>query len=228
MIAMDMRDELIHKLTDALSLAIESETQVVYILVEMRKLLDGDLQGSAFPTFRLMCNWAMHAELTNKSVQDNLVFIEGILGPWLEDKAVPTSEQEKAAVVLSLVSAREEFLDIIRDKEINTLIPHVFLPEWWSTFLKQYVGLTRDCPWQVAAKNITAKTLKSATMKRGELIPVTDDPDIAHRFRIHWEFERVDGVKRAYAVDCNIQANASEQFGSAKRRIELPGVKNYS
>jgi hypothetical protein len=63
-------------------------------------------------------------------------------------------------------------------------------------------------------------------MKRSELIPVTDDPDIEHRLRIHWELERVDGVKKPYAVDCFIHANISEQFGRAKQRIELPGRRS--
>jgi len=85
---------------------------------------------------RLMCTWTLHTDLGNKSVRRNLEQLDAVLGPWLEHKSVPDEEQQKIKEILSLVGARSEFLDLVRRYGINRLVPHVFLPEWWSVFSK--------------------------------------------------------------------------------------------
>ena len=73
----------------------------------------------------------------------------------------------------------------------------MFLPEWWSIFLRHYICETSDCPWKVGGQDVARRVLKSATLKRGELLAVYDHPEIEHKLRIHWEFERNDGYEEA-------------------------------
>ncbi len=54
-----MKEEIISKIKLALNEPIEKESQIVYILVETRKLLD--LQNNYnYPELRFYCDWAVH------------------------------------------------------------------------------------------------------------------------------------------------------------------------
>ena len=69
------RDAIIENLRRELAEPIVAERQVVYILVEMRKLLEGDeleiqklIRRRELPKFdglRFFCNWALDADMTS-------------------------------------------------------------------------------------------------------------------------------------------------------------------
>lgn len=60
-----MEESIKEKLRNALSESITKECQVVYIMVEIRKLLDRT--KSKYPLLRFYCNWALHIEINKIS-----------------------------------------------------------------------------------------------------------------------------------------------------------------
>jgi hypothetical protein len=56
-------DTIVGKLRMKLQEKIVSECQIVYILVEIRKLLNLRNQRTAFSILNLYCNWAVHVPL---------------------------------------------------------------------------------------------------------------------------------------------------------------------
>ena len=60
------RHSILDKLQKALTRPISSEDQVVYILVEIRKLIDLQNEPSLM-SLKLYCDWAVHTELTYAS-----------------------------------------------------------------------------------------------------------------------------------------------------------------
>jgi hypothetical protein len=56
-----MKDELIRKIQDVLGRRITNEKQVVYLLVELRKLMDRDNYKN--PVLRTFSNWVVHTSL---------------------------------------------------------------------------------------------------------------------------------------------------------------------
>lgn len=58
-----MENDIINKIRYELDRPIQSERQVVYLLAEVRKLLDHLCATSQYRSLRLYCNWAVHIKL---------------------------------------------------------------------------------------------------------------------------------------------------------------------
>ena len=69
-----MKDELIRKIQHVLDRPIISEMQVVYLLVELRKLMDRD--GYKDPILRTFSNWVVHTSLENRADGSTLILSE--------------------------------------------------------------------------------------------------------------------------------------------------------
>ena len=68
-----MQDELIRKIQHVLDRRITNETQVVYLLVVVRKLMDRDHHRD--PILRTFCNWVVHTSLENRTDTDGCSLI---------------------------------------------------------------------------------------------------------------------------------------------------------
>jgi hypothetical protein len=66
----EVQDDIIRKLSEELREPIQSERQVVYLLVEIRKLLElrGNLDNT--PALKFHCDWLVHSELRGPQAQD--------------------------------------------------------------------------------------------------------------------------------------------------------------
>ena len=64
-----MRADIVDKLNHELTQPIESEGQVVYLLVEIRKLLELNQDSGSFETLKFCCDWIAHPLLTGSMAQ---------------------------------------------------------------------------------------------------------------------------------------------------------------
>jgi hypothetical protein len=62
-----MERDIVHKLTEELAQQIISERQAVYILVELRKLLEKNDTLNEYGALKLCCDWAAHPKLSRAS-----------------------------------------------------------------------------------------------------------------------------------------------------------------
>jgi hypothetical protein len=72
-----MKKDIACKLSRELKDEIVSERQVVYILVETRKLLEQQGRLDDFRTLTLCCNWTVHPKLDRKDSQEVLKYFDG-------------------------------------------------------------------------------------------------------------------------------------------------------
>ena len=63
-----MRNDIREKLQVVLSKPILEETDVVYILSRVRKLLELDKEKSDFKFLKFFCNWALHSQIDDTDV----------------------------------------------------------------------------------------------------------------------------------------------------------------
>src|ERR1017187_804388 len=61
-----MENSIIRKLSDHLREGIDTECEVVYLLCEVRKLLDKKTYPGPQFTLRLYSHWALHVDLTHE------------------------------------------------------------------------------------------------------------------------------------------------------------------
>ena len=64
--------DIIKKLEKELDRGIASEARAVYLLTEVRKLIERDKAVGAYPNLKFHCDWVLHAKLTGPAAQEIL------------------------------------------------------------------------------------------------------------------------------------------------------------
>lgn len=157
-----MKDELISKLGVALSKPLEEECQVVYILVEIRKLLDRTIgqekKLGKYAVLNFYCNWAVHAELGGTTPIDPILDkIEELLAdPNLSN---PQNMPEIMLGFINLDLLSKEMGELLSEYGIeNPLVKH----NYRSKFRDLLVGILRDCPLKPKNRKLTEFRFKES------------------------------------------------------------------
>ena len=162
-----MEDELRQKINRELAEPITSERQVVYLLVEIRKLMDrlDQTAGRAAPdpkfrALRFLCNWIAHTDLSSGWAQEPLALFEKHADDLLADNSTPAALAEINSI-LGMERVRNEMCQFFRESKLNrNSLP--FNVRQWGTFLRHYVAVVSECPLVIKASK--ARVLQSATV----------------------------------------------------------------
>jgi hypothetical protein len=133
--------EIIRKLRAELDQPITSERQVVYTLVQIRKLIDYQQHAEPFKALKLYCNWVVHTQLDQSAAQqllDDLNARHSGLHPG--DQAQENFMRFWAE--LSLDRFRAEFRAFLNSHNLSGDI----CDGGWSEFLRHYLSVIQDCP----------------------------------------------------------------------------------
>jgi len=143
-----MEDEIITKLKLALVEPIKKECQVIYILVEIRKLLERLQNKNSFPVLNFYGNWVLHDKITRKSSMSTV----HILLDEIESTIV--GKKPNAGAVWALIDF-EKFRGEIDDflKKFNIQDPFVD-ENYWASFRGLFVNILTDCPLRPDYGNI--------------------------------------------------------------------------
>jgi hypothetical protein len=184
-----MQDEIIRKLEAELHQTIKSERQVVYILVEIRKLMYRDkVPKGRYPHLRMLCDWAVHAHLDRDIVKEHLLILNSV-ADRLRTGTMTAHDLARSSKIFDLMEARAEFLKFIR--EIR---------------LKQYVCVISDCPLVLVGKDVGVRTIRAATVKGCTVLkPGPTEGHIEFVLCIDWEIEFEDGLKKPVGMPLAIE-----------------------
>jgi hypothetical protein len=137
-----MESELLHKIQKTLAGGISSECKVVYLLVEIRKLLDREKgSGALYSSLRLYCNWVVHIELSRGQAQNTVRLADSIYSKL--SHSIPISEEEKTNFhsLFSLETFREDLNQFLVDHKLD-----VFTETRWNVFPAHFLNVIQDCP----------------------------------------------------------------------------------
>jgi hypothetical protein len=153
-----MQNEIIDKLSRELREPIESERQVVYLLVELRKLLELRDELNNWTSIKFHCDWAVHAKLDGPLAQSLVRLFDRHL-ELLEVGRPPhaSAEYEFRLVddlnrMISLDRFREELTKLIERLHLDSSI--VRDDERWQGFAEAYCGVISDCPLRCTGKGL--------------------------------------------------------------------------
>ena len=132
-----MEEEIVRKLKSAFDEPIEKEKDVVYILAEIRKILESNKIKSTFPILNFYCNWALHPEIDKtSSIRPMLEKIEqGILNKRYDVWAV--------YAMIDFEEFRREMGDFL--KKFGSANPFGSR-KYWENFRALIIGVLIDCP----------------------------------------------------------------------------------
>jgi hypothetical protein len=154
-----------HQIVDKLRLEfdgeITSERQVVYILVEIGKLLEHDDAKESFPTIMFYRNWVVHTKLELSAVADTFV--------RRFDEYVTSGNTTASAKLKELVSP------LTLRQELTTFLAHHKLTFsccedgiLWKRFVKYLAGVIDEIPLRCSLRKTKNKTnyVESITVSR--------------------------------------------------------------
>jgi len=157
------REAIIEKLALALTSPIESEQQVVYILVEIRKLLERDKNAKSFRAIQFCCDWAVHPVMDRADALYILKKldhgIEALISSHLRDIESFAKERVDADPMLCLSS------DLARFLEKYSLPDGILERDRFAGFLNHYTRVIEDCPLTYEDKVNDLRHIASVVVK---------------------------------------------------------------
>jgi hypothetical protein len=147
-----MREDIASKLNRELDQEIESERQVVYILVESRKLLEQQKTLDNFRALKLCSDWALHPKLRGPDSQIVLKHFDGYEIEYQKSRiTVAEFPLEPLHDFMSHIAFRAELIEALAPFGVRTdrFTSDVF----WRSFIHQYSSVIQDCPFEAIDNN---------------------------------------------------------------------------
>ncbi len=115
-----MKDDIVAKLNRELDEEIVSERQVVYILVEARKLLEQQRTLDSFRAFKLCGDWAVHPKLRGPDSQLVLKYFDAYEAEY-QNSGVTMAEFQLEPLhdFVSYRRFRVEFMQALAPYDVN-------------------------------------------------------------------------------------------------------------
>jgi hypothetical protein len=156
-----MEDQILAKIRTELERGIKSESQAVYLLVEIRKLLDRDRQGTQpYNSLRLYADWVVHVCLEGKQAQEIVKKADAFFL-----KLTKGTHSDKERIEFARISEFETFRD-----EINQFLHAKHIPPFsdsgWSSFLRAFLNVIEDCPLICRTRNSGLKGVDEVVLIR--------------------------------------------------------------
>jgi len=176
-----MKDDIVRKLREQLSTAVDSECQVVYVLCETRKLLEKYPPDPMPFALKLYCHWALHIDLTR--TQTTMPFLER-MDAWVfnslhpEGHGTPADENELLRELVYLDAFRNQFRVFLLSYDLPTGVCDD--DKRWFSFLAAYAGVIEDGSLTCAANGL--RMINKVVFSKGR--PLNSDGRLP--FEINW------------------------------------------
>jgi hypothetical protein len=164
-----MKGNLLTKIRNALTEPITRECEALYIMVEIRKVLDHlekqDRLDKRYGTLRFYCDWAMHIRMSKESARILVSIVDQELDkprgePWEWDADM------NAHSVFLFSRLGHDLRRFLNDHDLPSQI--VDDPGVWRQFLTLYVAIVSDCPLTHQNVHKSFRHLASLTVRIGE------------------------------------------------------------
>jgi hypothetical protein len=146
-----MQDAIIEKLNRHFNTPPETEADVIYAFVQVRKLLERSGRKGEFPRLKFFCDWAVHGGLAGTEAQQVLIEMDdrlrhaGVRTPW---------EIDPDGRVYELVSHRallQEMSRYLTSADVSTA--WTGNPFAWHQVSRFYSEIVKDCPLTITRKD---------------------------------------------------------------------------
>jgi hypothetical protein len=179
-----MKDAIIHKLILALTKPVITEAEAVYVLVELRKLLDRRKTDGQLPDFlniRFCCDWAVHVQLHGDTARQ-VVSDAQDLYQKLQSGTPTDGEKQYFRDRFTLQPMREEILRLSKECDLPILTDAA-----WNSFLACFLAVIEDCPLSLRLPPGTIADVDEVVLTRemGETLGIAD----GKAPRIVWELK---------------------------------------
>lgn len=194
-----MEHTIIEKLRRELQEPIASERQVVYLLVEIRKLMEIRGDGPAFRTLKFACDWVAHPVMNRSEAKRIVQQIDKV------QQIVEAGYRMQSGVKMDATCLMEAFESLQLSKLRDELSAYLVRNNLdcsiadenakWASFLTQFAAVVEDCPLKC-----TAPGLAHVDEVVLNVLEIVVDPaeQVAKRYqlKIQWRWKsKVNGIE---------------------------------
>jgi hypothetical protein len=191
--------QIVRKLQAEIRSGISKESQVVYILAGIRKIIEREnLPPERYFYLKFHCDWTLHAKLSRKPAQQilshfNLAHIQLLAG----EKLSPNIEVSK---ISKMDLFREEISSFLC---ANSIYDFSKSHEGWIKFLLLYARVVEDIP--VIIQNDSSAMIKEVTLS---VEVAKDQVEETQFFKVTWRITDRNGKSGSIFVINSFQANS--------------------
>jgi len=150
-----MEKDIVSKLAELLSKGDLSEPETLYVLVQIRKLLEHSekelRKNKKYSKLLFYCDWAVHAKLDRKSAKEVLQYLAD---HWRSDENIE---------FIGFVTFREELSALLKDFQLPTYI--VTNHDFWFEFRNNLIQILIDNPLENYPRNTGTQIIKFSLQK---------------------------------------------------------------
>jgi hypothetical protein len=181
---------IISKPRGLLSRGISSEAEAVYLLVEIRKLLEQRNAKEQYKYLTFHCDWAVHSRLRGATAQMILKIFDDA-SPHLKAGSGLDGLPDLLRIELDRLSKMKYFeqqlTGFLRDNGLPAI--DAARPDGWTHFEHLYARVVEDCPLIIQAQNASA-TIANVTLQV-QLASRVEHGEVL--FKVNWIIEDKNG-----------------------------------
>lgn len=197
-----MKHAIVEKLRRELREPITSERQVVYLLVEIRKLMEMLDDGPSFPALKFACDWVAHPVMDRseaKRIVRQIDKAQQIIEEANYDLTTGTRVQRDHLAELGEHLKLSKFREQLSDYLVRHGLDYSIADDnaKWANFLRYYAAVVEDCPLKCFAPGL--KYADEAVLK---VVEVVSDPEEqagkGYQLAIEWRWKSKVRGKETY------------------------------
>ena len=188
-----MKKDIVAKLAGILDGAIDNECKVVYLLAEVRKLLERDDPDHAKGSLWMYCHWALHVDLISPKTTEGLLekvdrwvthTVQYLTphGAWTFGE-----EWDLFREFIYFSTFRAQLRAFLSSYDLPTTL--CIDDDQWNCFIREYGSVIEDGSLAAVGKRNTLKAVEKVTFEKG--------PDLSGHhhvpFEIQWIIQLRDG-----------------------------------
>jgi hypothetical protein len=192
------------KLEQEFNQSIKTERQVVYILAQIRKLMELEKSQNRYVALNFHCNWALHPELSISAEGRRIVEIFDRAEAFLiqMENTVPgqpmanpdSSWMEPLENVVELSHLKSEFQQFCHDHGISGKL--VTSETEWLNFIDKYAFVIEEVP--LVSSDANLQHVKKVITRRIPIPSGMNAAEVGKRYylAIQWEWMSPNGVQK--------------------------------
>lgn len=208
---------IIAKLKTLLGKGITSEPEALYLIVEIRKLLEQQQAKKQYEYLTFHCDWALHAALEGTTAQKILKQFEAAalhLKTGIELYQLPRALRMEIDGISMMRFFEKEFESFLTSNGLSSL--ETTRSDGWIHFVHLYGKIVEDCPLVMTAKNKSASvatvTLKLELAKPPEQLQGMAGLEGEIFFKVRWIIEDKSGASGEIFILNSFSANPEGRY----------------
>jgi hypothetical protein len=193
------RAAILQKLEAELQQDITTERQVVYILTEIRKLLEQSGNPSEFYALDFYCSFALHVKMTRSGARRILERFDEAYPILAKDEQLPAILMGEIDRTIALRTFERQLAALLKE---NQLPLRLFTePDAWPKFVRMYASVIHDCELVFEGSDSKLQHISRIVVRLEEASQIVEAP-IGNQalFRLRWICQGKDGKSGEHYV----------------------------